>query len=225
MQEELANLVHPIFSRALNLRDRLEKGEGETPAIEAEQAELRNLLLTDLEAQRWSDFGGDELQRHGGQTVAAAAPFLGARYALICWLDELFILYSPWDDQWNERKLEVALYGTNDRSWRFWEQTTVAERRSTADALEVFYLCVMLGFRGELRETPDKLQAWVAATQAGLTRRGAGEWPHPPELDPPTNVPPLRAREGLKRVVWLCGVALLVLIPVVAFFVVQQMSQ
>jgi type VI secretion system protein ImpK len=228
MQDDLANLVHPVFSYALSLRDRLDQGE--SPKIEVEQTSLRSLLLTELEAQRWSDFGGDEIQsRRSLLTSDDETPqtpgFLGARYALTCWLDELFILYSPWGEEWNERKLEVALYGGNERAWRFWEQAALTERRPTTDALEVFYLCVMLGFRGELRDSPDKLEAWSATNQVRLTRAGASDWPHPPELDPPTNVPPLRARHGLQRAVWLCGAAVLVLIPIVAFFVVQQLGQ
>jgi type VI secretion system protein ImpK len=228
MQEEIANLVHPIFSYGLKLRDRLEAGE--SPRIDVEQAALRSLLLTDLEAQRWSDFGGEEppnrrSQATGGEDNPAPAHFLGARYALTCWLDELFILSSRWGEQWNESKLEVALYGSNERAWRFWEQAAIAERRSSTDALEVIFLCAMLGFRGELREAQDKLQMWVTTNQARLTRRGAEDWPHPPELEPPTNVPPLHAREGFQRVVWMCGAVFLVLIPVVAFFVVQQLGR
>jgi type VI secretion system protein ImpK len=227
MREELSDLVHPVLGYALQLRDRLESGE--VVRIDAEQAALRGLLRTEIEAQRWTDFGGEEPTRRGlvGREEAApgAAPFLGARYGLVCWLDELFILHSPWDEQWNERKLEVALYGSNDRAWRFWEQAAIAERRSGTDALEAFYLCVMLGFRGELREAPDKLHAWVMTNQARLSRPDAAEWPGPPELEPPTNVPPLRGRQRLQRVVWLCGAALLILIPIVAFFVVQQLGQ
>lgn len=228
MREELANLVHPVFSYALNLRDRLEMGE--QLKIEGEQMALRGLLLAELEAQRFPEFGGDDQAprrgarglEDGGAVVTAG--FLGARYALVCWLDELFVLASSWSEEWNSRKLEAALYGSNDRAWKFWEQALLAESRPTLDALEVFYLCVMMGFRGELREGPDKLKAWTAGVQARLTNKQAAEWPHPPELEPPTNVPPLRGRERLQRVVWLCGAALLVLIPIVAFFVVQQMG-
>jgi type VI secretion system protein ImpK len=227
MQEELANLVHPVFTYGLHLRDRLELGE--EPRIEVEQTILRGLLLSELEARRWSDFGGSESAPPPGagrgkdEASAAVLPFLGVRYALACWLDEIFILHSPWGQEWNERKLEMALYGSNDRSWRFWQQAALAERRPTPDALEVFYLCTMLGFRGEYREQADRLRAWVSTAQQRLTQRGSIDWPHPPELDPPVNVPPLRGRARFQRVVWLCGAALLVLIPIVAFFFVQQL--
>jgi type VI secretion system protein ImpK len=228
MQEELANLVHPVFRYGLDLQGRLDRGE--SPRLEVEQAALRSLLLTELEAMRWADFGGEEAPRRGpsaasDESAPAAPNFLGARYALTCWLDDLFILYTPWSEQWIESKLEAALYGSNDRAWRFWEQAGLAERRQSSDALEVFYLCVMLGFRGELIEAPDKLHAWVTANQARLSRHGADDWAHPPELEFTTNVPPLYAREKLQRVVTWCGIAFLVLVPVVAFFVVQQLAR
>ena len=47
---------------------------------------------------------------------------LDIRYAMVCWIDELFILNSVWGTQWNEQKLEVDLFGTNDRAWKFWEK-------------------------------------------------------------------------------------------------------
>jgi type VI secretion system protein ImpK len=226
MQEDIANLVHPVLTYGLNLRDRLERGE--EPRIDVEQTILRGLLLTELEARRWSDFGGDEsapVSVAGTEAAPTPLPFLGARYALVCWLDEIFVLHSPWSQEWNERKLEMAIYGSNDRSWRFWQQAALAERRPVADALETFFLCTMLGFRGEYREHADKLRTWVSATQQRLTKGGAADWPHPPEIDPPVNVPPLRGRHRFQRVVWLCGALMLILIPIVAFFVVQQMRE
>jgi type VI secretion system protein ImpK len=216
MQEDLGNLVHPVLGYGLNLKDRLARGE--KPPLEAEQAALRSLLLPEPEAARWPEFGGEA--ERGGEAPAAGR-FLGARYALACWLDELFILHSPWETAWNERKLEVTLYGTNDRAWRFWDQAKLAEGRPTADALETFFLAVLLGFRGELREQPDKLRAWVAAAQGKLTRPGE-EWPHPPALEPATHVPPLRGRDRFRRMVYLGGLVLLVLIPVLTFLLAQQ---
>jgi type VI secretion system protein ImpK len=229
MQEELSNLVHPIFAHALGVKQRLDRGE--TLHIDTEQAALKGLLLPDLEAQRSADFGGEAGREPGVATnheeedrARRASRFLGARYALVCWLDELFVVYTPWSQDWNERKLEVTLYGGNDRAWRFWEQARLAETRPTMDALEVFFLCVLLGFRGELRQVTEQLNAWVVARQARLTKVNE-DWPHPPELEPPTNVPPLRGRDRFARVVYLGALALLVMLPVVVFSLVQRLGQ
>src|SRR6202035_3808810 len=104
---------------------------------------------------------------------------------------------------------ETALYGTNDRAWRLWEQARQAERQGDADALEASFLSVMLGFRGDA--TPDQARAWVAAARARQGRLKA--WKAPPEREPPTNVPPLHWRTRLRRAVLLCGLLALLLVP------------
>src|SRR4051812_34464911 len=132
MREEIANIVHPVLARGLGLRDRLLRGV--EPAFEEEQATLLSLLLTESEARRWPDYGGD---------ATGTAPFLGARYALACWLDEIIILDTSWSQRWNEHKMEVRLYATNDRAWKFWDQARLAAGRTGADALEAYFHCVM----------------------------------------------------------------------------------
>ncbi len=228
MKQSLGNIVHPIIGRALELKRKADLGE--SPNLESEQTFLRGMLMTELESSRWPDFGGDvdggfhPLDTPGQIVPKEEKQFLGVRYALVCWLDELFILHSPWESVWNERKLEVALYGTNNRAWKFWEQARLAETRSSPDALEVFYLCVMLGFRGELLEEPGKLRNWCRTVQQKLSHIGE-EWKPPPEIDPPTNVTPLRGSEGFRSAVWWTCVLLLFVIPVAAFIVVQRLTE
>jgi type VI secretion system protein ImpK len=231
MRKALANLVDPVLHYGLHLKDRLEHGE--QPDFAVERAVLKGMLLIENEGQRRADFSGDEAYHRRNTEESAAADagarrsdrFLGVRYALVCWLDEMFVLESPWGQQWNEQKLEAELYGTNDRAWRFWEQARRAESRPEKDTLEVFYLCVMLGFGGELREQPDRLRAWTAAARAMIAQIQGGEPPSAAEPDPPTQVPPLHGREQLRRMVLAGGGFLLLLIPVVAFFVVHKLGQ
>ncbi len=228
MQQDLANLVHPVLRYGLQLKERLERGE--TPSLEIEQAALRGLLLSDMEASRWTEFGGEgdagSLSFGAGSEAApglGSGSFLGARYALVCWLDEMFILHSPWSETWNVRKLEAALYGSNERAWRFWEQARLAENRPTTDALEVFFLCVMQGFRGELGEAPERLRAWCKSVQVKLSRLGE-DWPQPPELEPPINVPPLHGADRFRRTLYWTFVLLLFLVPLFSFLLVQHLS-
>src|SRR3954452_8426837 len=101
MQESIAQLVHPVFTYGLQLRERLARGE--SPTFEIEQAALKGLLLSDIEARRYPEFGGDG-DAQGESRGRGADRFLGLRYALVCWLDELFITDSPWSARWNERK-------------------------------------------------------------------------------------------------------------------------
>jgi type VI secretion system protein ImpK len=228
MRDEIANTVYPVLLHGMDLRARLESGA--MPDLNLEQLELKRLLGSELESRRFADYGGDSM---AGASVGGARPatggrsgetFLGIRYALTCWLDEIFILDSPWSTEWNERKLEAALYGTNDRAWKFWDQAKRAETQPGGDALEVFFLCVILGFRGDLREEPNRLEAWVAGTQIRVARSLGQEWTNPSELHPATNVPPLRGRERLRWMVLLAGAALLVLIPLTTLLLVYRLK-
>jgi type VI secretion system protein ImpK len=224
MREEIANLVYPVFQQGLQLRDRLEQGEALD--LEADQARLRALLLSEGESRKWIDYGGEKPGTTADvEAHASTTRFLGIRYALVCWLDEMFVLSSPASDQWNEQKLEGELYGTNDRAWKFWEQAEAALLRPTTDALEAFFLCVQLGFRGEFRDEPDKLQAWVSSTKSRVAKIRNQEWPYPLEYEPPTYVPPHFGRDQLQRMVFTGGVVLLLLIPIVAFLMVHRLGQ
>jgi type VI secretion system protein ImpK len=201
MRKQTARLVYPVFRYGLRLQERLRRGQvasvGEQTML-AEQTELKKLIKAADAAPGRSEAG------EPGES------FLGIGYPLACWLDEVFILDpdSPWKAPWNEKSLEVALYGSRLRSDRFWEQARQAETRADADALEVFYLCVMLGFRGDYRGDPNRLADWRETTEALVEQRQPGDWPDkPPELPvPPPDVPPLRAREHLRWV--LLGFAL-----------------
>lgn len=225
MRDDIANLVNPIISRGLRLKEQLEKGDNVD--FYNEQSQLKGMLLSELDARRVSDYGAEMgtssvSARGGGGGRRSPDTFLGVRYILTCWLDEIFIIDSPWEAMWNERKIEESLYGTNDRAWMFWEQAQLAESRSSIDALEVMYLCVMLGFRGDLRERADQLRAWADAAGKRIAREQGKEWPVPPEMDPPVNVPPLRGRERLHRMVLTVAAFTFGLVPIITFFILTQ---
>lgn len=227
MQREIATLVHPIFSYGLSMKNRLDKGE--MLRMETVQAKCRELLLSPTESRRFMEYGGDihtRGQSDAFESLGSNAPtdsFLGIRYLLVCWLDELFILHSSWENQWTESKLEASLYGSNDRAWKFWQQADLAAARPNKDSLEVCFLAVMLGFRGALLEEPEKLQEWWRSTRSILGTE-TRSWPHPPELEPPTNVPPLRGQAQFQKSLLICCVLWLITIPIGAFLLIQHLS-
>jgi hypothetical protein len=64
----------------------------------------------------------------------------------------------------------------------------------------------------------------VNATRSHVGRGLGQPWPYPPEFEPVTNVPPLRGRQRLRRTLLTGGVLLLVLVPLVIAFLVQQLG-
>src|SRR5207253_2641927 len=121
-------------ARALDVKDRLDRGE--SVDIEAVRYELLNLVRSEGEGRRMTDYSGDGV-------------FLGARFALACWVDDLFIIHCPtaWADKWQERILEDEIFRTNVAATKFWEQADIVLRHPGAprasitpgpDALETF---------------------------------------------------------------------------------------
>jgi type VI secretion system protein ImpK len=218
MREEIANLVFPVLSYGIRLKERL--AAGDTPDFADSQRELLGLLREASQAQRLSDFGGD---RPINESIRGRQSdhFLGIRYALACWLDEMFILDSPWKDQWNESSLEIKLYEERERGWRFWEQADRAAGRPTGDALEVYYLCVMLGFRGDKRKNLEDLKNWCDRIK---TQLGSGaKIDLPPEGQPATNVPELVGERRFHNMLTAASAALLLIIPILVFLLVFKL--
>ena len=224
MRAEVASPVHQVLAYGLRLKGRLENGEA--VSLVSEQAVLKG-MLQDPQGQRWPEFVGDPAPLDAGP--GAVDRFLGGRYALVCWLDEVFTIDTRphnerWANDWNEHSLEFALYRTRDRAWMFWDQARRAESREGADALEMFYLAAMLGFRGDFRNRPDRLEVWRVSVEERL-RQGQGEaWPAPRERRAATDVPPLGGRDAFRKVALACCVLLGLLIPLATFLLFRALG-
>ena len=122
-------------------------------------------------------------------------------------IDEV-LLETPWAGQewWNNNVLEVELFNTRLCNEQFYVKAQEASTLTRRDALEVFYVCVVLGFRGLYREPtlaamlteahglPPDLETWSEQTALAI-RLGQGrptltQWG--PEL---AGAPPRRARQ------------------------------
>ncbi len=133
MNADFAQAIDPLFEHALTTIDAIESGESRDAADE--QATLLALI--------------DRVDRQLGH----APQWQYARYALIVWMDEIF-LSLPWDGAswWREHVLEMSLYQSRNCSVRFFELARAAAALPDRDALEVYYNCVLLGFRGMYAE-------------------------------------------------------------------------
>jgi type VI secretion system protein ImpK len=206
MREELANLVFPTFRYGLHLQERLEQGE--KLKLEDEQNQLRQRLRSREEAAHTRDYGGD-------------GRFLGGHFALVCWLDEIMIFNTPAGAQWKNHTLEFEFYRTADRATLFWEQADLAYSRP--DALEVFYLCVVLGFRGRYRDQPAELKAWRKRAEERIRKSRPSKANLPEEATPSSNPEPLRARDRLRGVLTLIAMLLGVMIFGAALLTVKSL--
>jgi type VI secretion system protein ImpK len=208
MTKQFSNSVYKLFTSALDLKDRVDRGD--SLDFEGE----RNRLLKMIEEGKGRlpvDYSGDGI-------------FLGARYALACWVDELFIIHCqpPWADKWQEKNLEHELFQTQLAATRFWEQADIVLDHPNAvkttvtpgmDALETFFLCVGLGFRGTYFDDLPRVRESIQEMRHKLIQ--AGPWLSPRDLGVQTNVEPLEGHAALRRVVGVYGGVTLVSILVV----------
>jgi type VI secretion system protein ImpK len=173
MTPRFAHAVDPVFSYVLDLLDRIHRHEHPSPQ---EQRLVIRGLLEQAEA-----------------ILGTGADWELARYAIISWIDELLV-DSPWEgaEWWSNNVLEMELFNTRACFEQFYVRAREASKLPQRDALEVFYVCMMLGFRGLYRDPqlqqsfleahglPLDLEDW--ARQTGLSiRLGQGR----PELASP----------------------------------------
>ncbi|MCR4414137.1 MAG: DotU family type IV/VI secretion system protein [Thermoguttaceae bacterium] len=158
MTPEFASAVDPVFLYVLDLLDRIERGE--PIARDEERIHLRALL--------------ERVESAAGQGPDARL----AKYALVCWIDELLILLAPWEHRewWKNNSLEWELFKTQLRAEKFFTDAKDAAGQRQKNALEVFYLAVVLGFRGlygdedkrpiltVTYELPETIEDWARHT-------------------------------------------------------------
>jgi type IV/VI secretion system ImpK/VasF family protein len=204
MQDEVASLAHPVITYALKIKDRLDRGEDVTPA--RSHAELERLLTPTA----------------GSRTTFAKED--DVRYALACWVDELFILHSPWRQRWNETKLEFQLFRSNERAVRFWEKANRALAAGDVALVEVFLLCTALGFRGGMADNPVGLTQWTEAARRLIEVELGRAWINPPSREPHIHVPPLSASERFSKTAMRIGLLAMLVIPLAVFFLMMQLA-
>jgi type VI secretion system protein ImpK len=229
MRKEIADFVFPVLRAAIEYKEGLRANESVWRFRFGEcQKKMLALLLAPVPDSLRLDVLGDPRIVDAG--AAPQSGFLGIRYALACWLDDIFILDSVWNEQWNANKMEYALYKLNKRNTEFWEQAQRSQSRPTRDALEVYYLCVMLGFRGKMSEKPLELNAWRDGVQTQITEPEQREYVAPQGLVVPptvdrTLVGAQQMQTWLKRLTIVGAVVLAVVAALAVFTVAPWLSQ
>lgn len=209
MTPKLAQAVDPIFIHVLDL---LEKVKGDLhPAPQEERLKIRALL-----DQAEALFGG-------------GSDWELSKYAIVSWIDEMLV-DTPWSGQqwWANNVLEVELFNTRVCSEQFFLRAQEAASLANRDSLEVYYVCVVLGFRGMYHDPhsaamiarshglPEDLETWAKQTSMSI-RLGQGRPPLPPTTHEVLGAPPLRMR-SLVVLPWLAAIMLLAINLVVVWF-------
>jgi type VI secretion system protein ImpK len=85
-----------------------------------------------------------------------------AKFALVAFLDET-IISSEWSskNEWLTEPLQIKLFDTFNAGEEFFTNMSTLRQRTTAnkDILEIYYLCLSLGFKGKYQlQSPENLR-------------------------------------------------------------------
>lgn len=137
-----------------------------------------------------------------------------ARFAVAAYLDEM-VLNSSWraKEEWSSQPLQYELFGTHEAGVEFFRRLEAVRNGITAnpDLLELYYLCLALGFEGQYtlagREKRQTLIREIAR-ELGSARGGV------PELSPHGGRPDeLTHAAKRNRLPWIvCGASVAVVL-------------
>lgn len=189
MTPEFARAVDPVFLQVIGLLDRIASQESLNP----EEEQVRIIARLD----------------RAQAILGERADWVLAKYALVAWIDDVLI-DAPWPerDWWTEHRLEFRQFRSALAYEQFYTKAQEASSLPKKDSLEVFYVCVMLGFRGLYRDQamaggraqelglPADLDTWASRTAMGI-HLGQGRPPIVESGRTRVGAPPLKGRERM----------------------------
>jgi type VI secretion system protein ImpK len=206
---QLALALQEAFTVAVRLRSNRQVAA----SADAFRQQIKGLLAgADRDARRLGYDGGDVRQ---------------AIYAFIAFLDESVLNSGqPMFAAWPQQPLQEEVFGDHIAGETFFRnlQDLLGRQDSeeTADLLEVYLLCLLLGFRGRYATNPAGLHGIIANVQDKVARIRGG--PPPPGPDAPL---PGAETVPASRDAWLprlAGATAAALILVIGLFVAFKLS-
>jgi type VI secretion system protein ImpK len=151
-----------------------------------------------------------------------------AMYAIVALLDETVLTVpGACRDYWFERPLQLELFGDNIAGEEFYIklQKLLAQPEKKKDALEIFYLCLSLGFEGKYRiMNPEERIAILEETGKKLRRAkirvSSTLSPHGNRTD---YMPPAKKLRGGMFPLW-AGAAVAVMVCAAGYLVFMLLS-
>ncbi|MBY4729559.1 type IVB secretion system protein IcmH/DotU [Cupriavidus pauculus] len=134
----------------------------------------------------------DDFDRGAKRMNVPAEDVFDAKYAFCAAIDETILSSNfPMRADWERRPLQLVLFGEQLAGENFFNKLEALRARGAArlQALEVFHMCLLLGFRGKyILEGPEKLAYLTArvgdeiATIKGKRAAFAPHWPLPDKV-------------------------------------------
>jgi type VI secretion system protein ImpK len=155
MTREFAKHVDRIMLEVLRIQDQIRDNRGNDPDPEVLHQRL-HLMFDDAERELGKRYEEWHL----------------ARFALAAWIDEI-LNNAPWEHRsyWANHTLQFDFEQRQDGREEFFRRAEEAARLPNKDALEVFFMCVVLQFKGVYDEMPG------LATPADVDLPGGGHLP------------------------------------------------
>lgn len=140
MTPEFSSLVNPTVHYVLGLLSRLKRQDASVD-LRTERDHIRGELEAAAATadSHESPVSGDEFQL--------------AKQGLIYWIDEVLTVADP---AWQTMTLEWHYFQSLDRAWKFYVDGERQALRSSPDVIELWYLALVLGFEGDIRNAFDE---------------------------------------------------------------------
>ena len=144
----------------------------------------------------------------GRRAGYAAGDVRLAMYALVVFLDES-VLESQHEAfvGWPRKPLQEELFGGHTGGEQFFHNIrallTRSDSEDLADVLEIYQLCLLLGFQGRYAGAVDELRRWMAAIAEKIARiRGPAAQLSPDGLIPADETIPVHRDPWLRRLLY-----------------------
>ncbi len=155
-----------------------------------------------------------------------------SKFALAAFVDEVVLMNNfPLRDEWEKYALQLELFGEQLAGNKFFEKldAMLKQIEVTQDAVEIYYFCMLLGFKGRYAVyEQEKLLATMQATANALVKVGriksvelAPNWLSTDQPKPP----PKRGMPAWAKIGALGGLGLAVVIYLIMFIMSASFAQ
>lgn len=192
---------------------------GEVLSLAAQLADARDLPAPDVLKRRIATLL-DDMDRRGLEAGITKRDLDEAKYAIVAFVDEQ-LFRAPWQgrQQWMLEPLQLVYFNENTAGEGFFERVDTLERDpSRLHVLQVYYLCLALGFQGKYAVRGGDGLAAVMERLSGAIGRALpfGDVLSPHGVPPDAN----RGRARREAPVYLLAGGL-VAVAILVFFVLR----